>query len=231
MKRALLGLALSLLVLAGCVSTQKVFEPPAEPETPPPTAEVFHVVQPGETLYRIAKTYGVPVEDLMRVNDIADPTRVEVGRRLMIPGPGPAPTPGAPTPSAPGPVGAAVEGWAWPVDGPIISRFGARSPGAWHTGLDIKTPAGADVRAARDGEVTFAGRQGRYGQLVVIHHGDALTSWYAHLQDILVEKGAKVRRGDRVGRSGASGNASGPHLHFEIRRDGKPIDPLTVLPQ
>jgi murein DD-endopeptidase MepM/ murein hydrolase activator NlpD len=138
----------------------------------------------------------------------------------------------APQPAAPPAegVGEVATGWGWPLDGPVSSRFGARAHDSWHTGVDITAPRGSAVLAAKDGEVTFAGRQGRYGQLVILNHGAGATSWYAHLDRILVVAGRRVRRGEKIGTVGVTGNATGAHLHFEIRREGRPVDPLPFLP-
>jgi murein DD-endopeptidase MepM/ murein hydrolase activator NlpD len=218
-----LAAALAAAMLAGCASTGRTFEPP-RPVPPPPAVEAVHVVQPGESLYRIAKNLGVDWAELARANGIADPTKIEVGQRLLIPGR----TAEAPRPP-PAPAPATDGGWAWPVDGPVYSRFGARGEDGWHAGIDITAPDGTPVRAARDGTVTFAGRQGRYGRLVVLEHGDGVTSWYAHLDEAQARVGRPVRRGDVIGTSGRSGNATGPHLHFEIRVAGNPVDPLPFL--
>lgn len=122
-----------------------------------------------------------------------------------------------------------VSVWTWPIGGPVASRYGARGHDGWHAGIDVTAPIGTVVRAARAGTVSFAGRQGRYGRLVVIDHGDGTTSWYAHLARDVVHEGERVRQGEVIGRSGRSGNATGPHLHFEIRYDGTPVDPLPFL--
>ncbi len=120
--------------------------------------------------------------------------------------------------------------WRWPIDGPVSSRFGTREHGAWHNGLDIAAREGTAVHAALAGEVSFAGTQGNFGRLVVLDHGRGLTTWYAHLKSFDVRRGQKIGQGEAIAESGSSGNARGPHLHFEVRRDGKPIDPLVVLP-
>lgn len=166
---------------------------------------------------------------------VFDPAR-EARPRIGAGQPAP-PRPAPPRPPAPPASGEmpAVElppraAWRWPIDGPVTSRFGTREHGAWHNGLDIGAREGTAVLAALDGEVSFAGTQGNFGRLVVLDHGRGLTTWYAHLKSFEVQRGQKVRQGERVAESGSSGNARGPHLHFEVRRDGKPLDPLVVLP-
>jgi peptidoglycan hydrolase-like protein with peptidoglycan-binding domain len=115
-----------------------------------------------------------------------------------------------------------------PVGGPVGDRFGPR--GTWfHTGVDFPAPAGAPVGAAGAGCVTLAGpTSGGYGNLVVLAHGSGVTSWYAHLATIAVRDGACVAPGALVGRVGATGRATGPHLHFEVRLRGAAVDPRSA---
>jgi murein DD-endopeptidase MepM/ murein hydrolase activator NlpD len=108
-------------------------------------------------------------------------------------------------------------------------RFGPRGR-RFHSGLDYPAPAGAPVLAAAAGRVTHAGPAlGGWGTLVVIDHGQGLRTWYAHLSAARVRVGQSVLRGGLVGRVGATGNATGPHLHFEVRLRGAAVDPLTAL--
>jgi murein DD-endopeptidase MepM/ murein hydrolase activator NlpD len=108
-------------------------------------------------------------------------------------------------------------------------RFGPRGQ-RFHSGLDYPAPAGAPVRAAAAGRVTHAGpAAGGWGTLVVIDHGQGVRTWYAHLSTARVRVGQTVVAGALVGRVGASGKATGPHLHFEVRLRGAAIDPLTAL--
>lgn len=116
-----------------------------------------------------------------------------------------------------------------PVAAPIGGRFGPRGA-TFHTGVDFTAPAGAPVVAAGAGCVTFAGWNDGYGLLVVLSHGLGVTSWYAHLTRIALRPGACVAAGAAVGTVGATGRATGPHLHFEVRVRDAAIDPLTALP-
>ncbi len=120
----------------------------------------------------------------------------------------------------------------WPVDAPLTSPFGVRFRGllpSVHRGVDLAAPAGTPVRAMADGRVRFAGRMGGYGRVVWLEHGPDLLTVYAHLARIRVRSGDRVRRGEVVGVSGASGDVSGPHLHFEVWRWGRPVDPVPLL--
>jgi peptidoglycan hydrolase-like protein with peptidoglycan-binding domain len=120
---------------------------------------------------------------------------------------------------------------AWPLTTPVLGdRFGPRGAG-WHSGIDLRAPLGTPVYAARSGRVAWAGwRDGGWGFLVVVAHGRGERSMYAHLSRIDVRVGVWIAQGVRVGRIGATGHATGPHLHFEVRIRGASVDPLRVLP-
>ncbi|HHU63282.1 MAG TPA: peptidoglycan DD-metalloendopeptidase family protein [Clostridiales bacterium] len=113
-----------------------------------------------------------------------------------------------------------------PTRGTITSRFGMRW-GKLHTGVDIGAPVGTPIRASDSGRVIFAGWSGGYGKLVKIDHGGGKVTYYAHCSSIAVSKGQKVSKGQVIARVGSTGNSTGPHLHFEIRINGKPINPLS----
>jgi murein DD-endopeptidase MepM/ murein hydrolase activator NlpD len=118
---------------------------------------------------------------------------------------------------------------AWPVRGPIGSPFGPRGYG-FHAGIDIVVPARAPVAAAAPGRVVWAGyRAGGWGLLVTIAHGSGVRTMYAHLSHVAVRVGERVAVGTRVGRVGATGDAKGPHLHFEVRLRSAAVDPLPAL--
>jgi murein DD-endopeptidase MepM/ murein hydrolase activator NlpD len=120
----------------------------------------------------------------------------------------------------------------WPVEGPLIAPFGVRweSGGPTiHRGVDIVVPAGTPVYAMSSGEVRFAGTMTDFGSVVWVDHGDAILTVYAHLSEILVVEGQRVTRDEPIGLSGESGNATGPHLHFEIRGRGRQVDPVAML--
>jgi peptidoglycan hydrolase-like protein with peptidoglycan-binding domain len=119
---------------------------------------------------------------------------------------------------------------AWPVEAPIGDPFGPRGT-RFHAGIDLLAPAGTAVRAAAPGRVAYAGRiAGGWGKLVVVAHARRVRTMYAHLSAVAVEVGERVRTGSPIGKVGATGNATGAHLHFEVRLDGAAIDPSTALP-
>lgn len=116
----------------------------------------------------------------------------------------------------------------------ISSRFGNRKDpilgrSAFHAGLDFRTPTGTPIRAAADGKIVKAGRHGGYGKMVEIKHANGLSTRYAHLSKIYVKIGQKVPAGFKVGAAGSTGRSTGPHLHYEVRKDGKPTNPLGYI--
>jgi murein DD-endopeptidase MepM/ murein hydrolase activator NlpD len=120
-------------------------------------------------------------------------------------------------------------GLIWPVDGPITSPFGWRW-GRMHQGIDIGVPDGTPIHAAAAGTVIYCGWEEGYGNLVVLDNGGNLSTAYAHQSAIAVACGQVVAQGDVIGYVGCTGHCTGPHLHFEVRVDGNPVDPLGYLP-
>lgn len=207
---------------------------------------VYHTVQEGQTLFAIAQVYGVDVEELRRANRVADPENLQIGRRLWIPGairvasipPDTRPTKRSPEPkpqrkSAPQKPGAttAKGKLAWPVKGTLTSKYGKRK-GRMHEGIDIGAKTGTPIHAADGGKVMFSGwGPTGYGRMLIIKHTDHMTTLYAHTSKNLVAKNSHVSKGQLIGRVGATGRATGPHLHFEVRNDAAPKNPLHYLPR
>jgi murein DD-endopeptidase MepM/ murein hydrolase activator NlpD len=167
-------------------------------------------------------------------------------RQPALPEPRPEPRDdGQPTSAAPrqsGVVGPTVAGpvssggYTWPVSGRLTSGFGPRrSPGGIgstnHGGVDVAVPIGTPIVAARAGTVAFAGTAGGYGVAVYLDHGGGMTTRYGHLSRALVRRGQAVAGGERIALSGNTGTSTGPHLHFEVRRNGTAVDPLRYLPR
>jgi murein DD-endopeptidase MepM/ murein hydrolase activator NlpD len=122
----------------------------------------------------------------------------------------------------------------WPIDGRLMGSFGRRNDpfsgeGAYHTGVDISAPAGTPVQAAADGVVIHAQSFGGYGRLVIIAHNNGMQSYYAHLSRFDVIAGQEIRQGEIVGRVGSSGRVTAPHLHYEVRVGGAPVNPYRFL--
>ena len=116
----------------------------------------------------------------------------------------------------------------WPLRGVLYARFGRKGKTP-HDGIDLSAPAGTPVRTAGEGTVLFAGPQQGYGLLVIVEHTRGLVTVYAHNRDLRVRTGQTVREGQVLATVGESGKTSGPHLHFEVRQDGAPVDPLKML--
>jgi peptidoglycan hydrolase-like protein with peptidoglycan-binding domain len=155
----------------------------------------------------------------LAVDGIAGPATIGALRRRVTPSPGAGPTPGGPV------------RFYRPVPGPVGDRFGApRGGGRRHGGIDFPAPAGTLVQAAGVGTTVFAGwNSGGYGNLVVVRHRLGFESWYAHMSQITSWVGESVSGGTRIGYVGCTGSCTGPHLHFEVRLNGTPIDPWPRL--
>lgn len=233
---------LSAALLLGCAAAPRPPPPPvplttAEPHVEPDLVGVVHVVKKGETVYRIARTYGIEVRDLMEVNDLADPRQLAVGMELFIPGAVrpldvPPLPPGAmpePEPQAPPRAPPKEPSLRWPLQGVLYSRFGVRQ-GQRHDGIDIAAPEGTAVVAAAAGKVVYTGRQAGYGAIVILRHQSGLLTLYAHNSAVLVKDGDEVAAGTPIARVGQSGRTTGPHLHFEVREGTRPRNPLFYLP-
>ncbi len=191
-----------------------------------------YVVQKKDTLYKIATENGMTVEDLKRINGLTS-NEIAVGQKLNLV-----------TPKG----GAAYEpaqnvvteetlrtkdkirgDLRMPVEGKVLSEFGIRN-GRPHKGIDLGAKSGTPIYAVLDGTVVFSGYQGAYGNVVVIEHPDFVMTVYAHNEKNLVSVNDAITKGQNIATVGATGNASGPHLHFEYRIKGKAINPRKVLP-
>jgi lipoprotein NlpD len=237
-----LAVSLAVLCLAGCLTT---------PPGPVPQAEGrVHVVQRGDTLYNIAFRYGLDHRDLARWNRIDNPNLIHVGQRVRLSppsgapaarssapaSPAPAPSSGGTSSSAPAPRPAPLPSppvlpppaWQWPTQGRVVSAFGSQSGGI-SSGIAISGQAGQPIHAAASGRVVYAGTGLiGYGQLVIIMHNDTYLSAYGYNARLLVAQGQGVERGEAIAEMG-TGPDREPRLHFEIRRNGVPVDPLPYL--
>ncbi len=239
----------AVLALTGCAGTGltgDIFRP------------AVHVVRPGDTLYSIAWRHGLDHRELAQWNDLDSPDHLRVGQRLRLRERGPvaaterpasAPTrqrrttaqresqverrsaPSEPEESSEGP-STPVDGepgrWRWPAAGELIGEFGG--DGVAGRGVEIAGEMGAAVMASAAGEVVYSGEGLQaYGQLVIIRHGGGFLSAYAHNDRLLVEEGQQVVAGQQIAGMGRT-NDGDVLLHFEIRRQGTPVDPLDFLP-
>jgi murein DD-endopeptidase MepM/ murein hydrolase activator NlpD len=185
---------------------------------------VYHTVKRNENLSVIARAYGVDMTRIADANNISSST-IRVGDRLFIPN---------------AKLDASVlrnfygETFIWPVRGPISSPFGYRinpfsGQRTFHAAIDIVVNKGTSVKATREGKVADTGYNAVFGNYVIIRHADGYQSLYAHLNTVLTHKGASVNQGEVIGRSGNTGQSTGPHLHFSIFRNGQAVDPRKYL--
>jgi murein DD-endopeptidase MepM/ murein hydrolase activator NlpD len=226
------ALALWLLValLCGC-GPQRVRRPSGP--------GLYHPVQRGENLFRIGKAYGVDHRELAEQNGIDDPSKIEVGQRIFIPGAtrilpveiiAPRATEERPPDSAELAEANRGQAFRWPMQaGLITSPFGPRGV-SFHDGLDIAAEEGTPVYAARDGRVIYSDHIPGYGNIVIVSHERGLTTVYAHNSRNEVREGQWVRQGDKVSELGRSGRTTGPNLHFEVRTQNVARNPLYFLP-
>ena len=241
-----------VLVAGGCglrpwggrTPAPEVREPRAA-ERPSGKRPAVHVVRRGENLSSIAWRYGLDYRSIARWNRIRPPYVIHPGQRLALRG-GAASGPtgrvqgkkagagartgagaGAGAKRPAGPAAVPAGGWTWPARGQLIRGFGKGNRG----GIDIAGQRGQPVVAARDGRVVYTGSGlVGYGRLVIVKHGERLLSAYAHNDRVLVKEGQTVRAGQKIAEMGSTG-AERVKLHFEVRRDGKPLNPLKYLPR
>ena len=204
---------------------------------------IIYTVRKGDTLWRIAKAYGLKLNDLARLNRIRDPHKLEVGRKLFIPGVEKRRAPPlrkkrsrpfrkTKRKVAKAPAREGKEKFLlWPVRGRLSSPFGLRW-GSKHEGIDIAAASGTKIRAAASGKVIYSDNKMRYyGNVIIIKHRGGYFTVYAHNSANLVQAGTLVKQGQVIAEVGQSGRASGPHLHFEIRQGERPVNPLLYLPR
>ena len=185
-------------------------------------ARPIHVVRAGETLWSISWRYNVDVNDVVSWNALENPDLIVVGQQLFV-APASASVMSSQTPSTARP----AQGWQWPVRGPVVSAYGAAE--ATGKGIGIGGEIGDDVRAAASGRVVYAGDGlAAYGNLVIIRHNEIYLSAYGQNDRLLVGEGDSVSQGQVIARMGL-GPERQPHVHFEIRRNGTPVDPLPLL--
>ena len=167
------------------------------------------------------------MDAIVEANELRSGDLVQPGQRLVIPG-GAIDIPRRITSPTRGSVVSIAQSFVWPARGALSSRFGWR----WqhhHNGIDIAAPYGTQIYAARAGRVTFSGWYQGYGRAVIIDHGDGVSTVYGHASKLLVRAGEMVRAGQPIALVGSTGIATGPHLHFEIRVNGRPLNPLKYL--
>ena len=244
-----LAFALVVLAAGGCALGPPFGSRTSAPEVRGPrSAEpagakqpAVHVVRPGDTLSAIAWKYNLDWRSIARWNRIPPPHVIHPGQRVSLSGPPAPPAPprtasakpgpkrpasrGSSSPAAAAPVPA--RGWTWPAKGQLVRGYGKGERG----GIDIGGRRGQPVVAARSGRVVYSGSGlVGYGRLVIIKHGERLLTAYGHNDRVLVKEGQTVRAGQKIAEMGSTG-AERVKLHFEVRRDGKPLNPMKYLPR
>ncbi len=240
------------VVMTGCISSRE-FISTEEKFSETKKATGFHIVEKGDTLFSIAWTYGWDYHKLASTNSIAKPYIIYAGQKIDIENPPlykksanvssagksskrtpkqekPATRPAKTSHTAPiKPSLSAKTGWKWPVKGKVIDGFSTKIPK--NKGIDIAGKKGESVNAAAAGTVVYAGKGLRgYGNLVIIKHDAKFLSAYAHTSRILVREKEKIKAGQIIAEIGSTGT-NRVKLHFEIRKNGRPVDPLQFLPK
>ncbi|NWG86961.1 MAG: peptidoglycan DD-metalloendopeptidase family protein [Hydrogenophilaceae bacterium] len=226
------------MLLAGCGSSRFLapIKEAGKTRKAGPVTE-FYVVQPGDTLYKIAFEHGLDYRDLAAWNGIADVNFIRSGERLrLLPPRKPVPAtanglrnaPPADVSQAAIDETEAVAAWIWPARGSLLENF---DEATGNKGIDIAGKLGNPILAAAAGKVVYAGEGLRgYGKLIIIKHNQATLSAYAHHSRMLVSEGQAVAQGQKIGEMGDS-DTDRVKLHFEIRRFGRPQNPLAYLPK
>jgi len=180
--------------------------------------EIVYYVKKGESLWSISRDYNVKLESIIAANNITNASKISAGQQLRIPN-----VPGARS---------NIGNFIWPVRGRVTSPYGMRVLNGrkeFHTGIDIGSPKGTNIVAAESGIVSYAGYMRGYGNVIILSHNVGYSTVYGHNSVNLVKKGQHVKRGNIIGKVGSTGNATGPHLHFEVRLSGKSVNPLSYL--
>ncbi len=223
------------------LTTKSVLRPGANLIIPPADG-ILYKVKRGDTVSSIAKTYGVSAAEITKFNGLKEKA-LTVGAQILVPGarritpivavkPVKKPTNTGNNSQSTGPINipppsAALGTYIWPTGAKIVTQY----YGLQHTGMDIAGPTGLPNYATRDGVVTKSqcGYNGGYGCMIIVDHGGGITSWYGHNNKLLVSVGEHVSQGQVIGILGNTGRSTGPHLHFEIRVNGKHVNPLQYI--
>ncbi len=229
----------AFFLLSACASREAIRKPVYKRGSSSPvytsanSGKRYHVVRKGDTLYRIARKYGIPVSDLERANKLRNSSDIKVGTRIYLPpksARGKYTRPNKKKKTVSKPVSASVKKLMWPLKKiDISSRFGVRSNGK-HDGVDLRAPKGTPIYAAQSGVVIFSGvGPSGYGNMVIIKHDSQTITVYAHNNRNLVTDREYVKQGAKIATVGRTGRATGYHVHFELRINRKPVDPVKYL--
>lgn len=218
--------------LAGCAASVPPSWLKGVPD--PEAVGVYHTVQTGQTLSSICRIYGADLQEVAEVNGIDDPDEIVVGQLVFIPDAKSSDARKSKPQVSQRKETKRIERvkgmFIWPVKGVLTSKFGIRH-GRRHDGIDIGAPESTPIHASAKGRVLFVGQQRGYGKLVIIKHDKNYITVYAHNSRNLVKEGQEVAQGQVIAELGQTGRATGPHVHFEIRKRTKPRNPLFFLPR
>ena len=216
------------VLLSGCVAVDK----PATPAGGKPSVSlvtpavkpqgVYHKVKKSETIWRIAKAYNVNIDDIIKANKIPPGAFIEENQLILIPGAQSVQDVAVPSASE------EKDTFIWPVKGKVVSYFGDWKASYLSKGIGIEASEGETIQAARTGKVVFSDNLAGYGHTVILDHRDHYFSVYSENQENLVKVGDEVARGEPIGKIGRRGKLS--LLHFEIRKNDVPDNPLYYLP-
>ncbi len=228
-----LVIGIGVLFTLACAAKPPVVPPPLPAPVTKPEG-IYHTVAKSETLWRICKTYNANLQEVAELNNIKNPSLIRVGDKIFIPGAkkqlqvqATTAGNGEQVPE----IKLSKGMFIWPLRGKIIKQFGI-SDGFKNDGIDIAARAGADVVAANSGTVIFASALKGYGNTIIIQHDDKFATVYANNESLLVKKGVLVKTGQTIARAGNSSRVTTtiPHLHFQIREQNQPRNPLFYLP-
>ncbi|OGL67038.1 hypothetical protein A2856_00945 [Candidatus Uhrbacteria bacterium RIFCSPHIGHO2_01_FULL_63_20] len=233
------GLSLSSMLWANNMTVRSVIRP-GQTLKIPPVDGVLYVIKKGDTLSKIAKTYGADQERIISFNRLSDSDDLTVGEQIVLPD-GEPPTPVAvsrPAPVSqlfsdkPGSTTSSSRGsatgkgnWKWPTDWRVITQYF----GWKHTGIDVDGDYTTHSYAASDGVVIYSGWRNGYGYTVEVEHGNGLVTRYGHHSKLYVKAGDAVKMGDLLAQTGTTGRSTGTHLHFEVIKNGKFQNPLDYV--
>jgi lipoprotein NlpD len=236
-------LILLFLALTACgggqaVAPVGVYSKPGQKSSKPTKAPSSYTVKKGDTLYSVSWRYGQDYKTLAKVNGIKSPYTIYVGQKLRFKSTSKATTKTAKTTtkkwtskstSSKASTSNQSLKWRWPTNGKVLSTYSKSAAG--RKGIDISGKSGQQIIAAASGKVVYSGNGlPRYGNLLIIKHNDVYLSAYAHNKSLLVKEGQWVKSGQKIATLGKSGTQR-YQLHFEIRRNGKPVDPMRFLPK
>jgi lipoprotein NlpD len=236
----------ALALLAGCANQSGNRAPVTDLNSGSTAVARTYVIKPGDTLNKIARANGIDEATLLRLNKLVNPNRLIVGQTLRL-SEGTEPAAAAPRPTTMSkpetrPLDAAASSsqvsetttpaadaglisWGWPANGKVIQGFTQTTKG-----IDIAGNAGDAIEAAANGKVMYAGNGVRgLGNLIIVNHDNGFITAYAHNRTLLVKAGQEVKKGAKIAEMGQT-DAASVRLHFEVRRQGTPVDPLQYLP-